>query len=80
MFNFDQRHFFMDLTTPGKSDDFSEKADETSYRTNNNYNYDFWEFLDRVGKQAEENGLTEDQLNHLLSDDDTAGFKNAPIS
>ena len=28
---------------------------------------DFWRFLDRVGKKAEENGLTEDQLNHLLN-------------
>ena len=30
---------------------------------------DFWEFLDRVGKKAQENGLTEEQLNKLLNED-----------
>lgn len=30
---------------------------------------DFWEFLDRVGRQAQENGLTEEQLNKLLNED-----------
>ena len=30
---------------------------------------DFWEFLDRVGRKAQENGLTEEQLNKLLNED-----------
>ena len=30
---------------------------------------DFWQFLDRVGRKAEENGLTEEQLNKLLNED-----------
>jgi hypothetical protein len=30
---------------------------------------DFWQFLDRVGKKAEENGLTEEHLNKLLNED-----------
>ncbi len=30
---------------------------------------DFWRFLDKVGKKAEENGLTEEQLNKLLNED-----------
>jgi hypothetical protein len=30
---------------------------------------DFWRFLDRVGKKAEENGLTEEQLNKLLNEE-----------
>jgi hypothetical protein len=30
---------------------------------------DFWQFLDKVGKKAEEAGLTEDQLNKLLNED-----------
>ena len=30
---------------------------------------DFWLFLDKVGKKAEENGLTEEQLNRLLNED-----------
>ena len=30
---------------------------------------DFGQFLDRVGKEAETNGLTEDILNKLLSED-----------
>jgi len=30
---------------------------------------DFWQFLDRIGKKAEANGLTEDQLNSLLNED-----------
>jgi hypothetical protein len=29
---------------------------------------DFWWFLDKVGQKAEENGMTEDLLNQLLSD------------
>jgi hypothetical protein len=28
----------------------------------------FWQFLDNVGQKAEENGMTEDLLNQLLSD------------
>ena len=27
---------------------------------------DFWQFLDKIGEQAETNGLTEDILNKLL--------------
>jgi len=30
---------------------------------------DFWQFVDKVGKKAEENGLTEEHLNKLLSED-----------
>jgi hypothetical protein len=30
---------------------------------------DFWQFLDRVGKKAEESGLTEEQLNRLLNEE-----------
>jgi hypothetical protein len=30
---------------------------------------DFWQFLDRVGKKAEENGLTEEQLKKLLDEE-----------
>ncbi len=30
---------------------------------------DFYQFLDRVGKEAEANGLTEDILNKLLSEE-----------
>ena len=30
---------------------------------------DFWQFLDKVGKKAEENGITEDQLNKLLNEE-----------
>jgi predicted Zn-dependent protease len=30
---------------------------------------DFWQFLDKVGKKAAENGLTEQQLDQLLSED-----------
>jgi hypothetical protein len=30
---------------------------------------DFWQFLDRVGEEAQENGLTEEILNKLLSED-----------
>ena len=30
---------------------------------------DFWQFLDKVGKKAEESGLTEDQLNKLLNEE-----------
>lgn len=30
---------------------------------------DFWQFLDRVGKKAEESGLTEEQLNKLLNEE-----------
>ncbi len=30
---------------------------------------DFWRFLDKIGKKAEANGLTEDQLNKLLNEE-----------
>jgi hypothetical protein len=30
---------------------------------------DFWQFLDKVGKKAEEKGLTEEQLNKLLNEE-----------
>ena len=30
---------------------------------------DFWQFLDKIGKKAEANGLTEEQLNKLLNED-----------
>jgi hypothetical protein len=30
---------------------------------------DFWLFLDKVGKKAEANGLTEEQLNILLNEE-----------
>jgi hypothetical protein len=30
---------------------------------------DFWQFLDRVGKQTEANGLTEEVLNKLLNEE-----------
>lgn len=30
---------------------------------------DFWQFLDKVGRKAEENGITEEQLNKLLNED-----------
>jgi len=30
---------------------------------------DFWRFLDRVGKKAEENGLTEERSDKLLNED-----------
>ena len=30
---------------------------------------DFWQFLDIVGKKAEANGLTEEQLNRLLDEE-----------
>ncbi|MDB5153607.1 MAG: hypothetical protein JWR54_2358 [Mucilaginibacter sp.] len=30
---------------------------------------DFWKFLDKIGKKAEANGLTEDQLNKLLNEE-----------
>jgi len=30
---------------------------------------DFWQFVEKVGKKAETNGLTEDQLNKLLNED-----------
>jgi hypothetical protein len=30
---------------------------------------DFWEFMDIVGKKAESNGLTEEQLNKLLNEE-----------
>ena len=30
---------------------------------------DFWQFMDKVGKKAEENGLTEGHLNKLLNED-----------
>jgi hypothetical protein len=30
---------------------------------------DFWQFMDRVGKKAEEAGLTEDELQKLLNED-----------
>jgi hypothetical protein len=30
---------------------------------------DFWQFLDKVGKKAEENGIDEDQLNKLLNEE-----------
>jgi len=30
---------------------------------------DFWQFVEKVGKKAEANGLAEDQLNKLLNED-----------
>ena len=30
---------------------------------------DFWQFLDKIGKKAEANGLTEEQLNKLLNEE-----------
>jgi hypothetical protein len=30
---------------------------------------DFWLFLDKIGKKAEANGLTEEQLNKLLNEE-----------
>jgi hypothetical protein len=30
---------------------------------------DFWKFLDKIGKKAEANGLTEEQLNKLLNEE-----------
>jgi hypothetical protein len=30
---------------------------------------DFWQFLDKVGKKAEEKGLTEEVLNKLLNEE-----------
>ncbi|AMR31197.1 hypothetical protein A0256_07040 [Mucilaginibacter sp. PAMC 26640] len=30
---------------------------------------DFWDFMERAGKQATENGLTEDELNKMLNED-----------
>jgi len=30
---------------------------------------DFWRFVDKIGKKAEANGLTEEQLNKLLNEE-----------
>jgi hypothetical protein len=30
---------------------------------------DFWQFLEKIGKKAETNGLTEEQLNKLLNEE-----------
>jgi uncharacterized protein YjdB len=30
---------------------------------------DFWQFLDKISKKAEANGLTEEQLNKLLNEE-----------
>jgi len=53
-----------------------EKKDELNNAINNiikkaldKNEEDFWQFLDRVGKQAESNGLTEEVLNKLLNEE-----------
>jgi hypothetical protein len=30
---------------------------------------DFWQFMEKIGKKAETNGLTEEQLNKLLNEE-----------
>jgi len=30
---------------------------------------DFWDFVDRIGQRAADNGLTEEKLNQLLNED-----------
>ncbi|WP_426669913.1 hypothetical protein ACPPVU_01465 [Mucilaginibacter sp. McL0603] len=41
------------------------EVDDISAKTED----DFWQFLEKIGKKAESNGLTEEQLDKLLNEE-----------